>query len=121
MSFTPLKYNEELKKYQFSFSKIKVVKKLIACLTFSLLPFTFIPQDLKATTEPIGIELKNDSVGVKNKLVPRISEIRKTGENNIKDMQNILKEKESRGIISAIFFISLGAIIAFIVIMVLIV
>jgi hypothetical protein len=99
------------------------VKNLIACLLLTLFSFVFIPHELKATGESVRTELINDSTVVKNKLARKLGEI--TG---IEKQVNFLKERksddkkmsrhESRGIISAVFFIAIGAVIAFIVIMV---
>jgi hypothetical protein len=100
------------------------MKNIIACLTISLLSFVFIPCESKAAVSGInGTEMPLDST-FKSNLSSRISEIKTIGKSGLsmEEMKKLRKDmretKERRGLISAVFFMAVGAFVAFILILI---
>jgi hypothetical protein len=96
------------------------MKKIVVCLIIALLTSTFIPNDLKATNGFAKTELPADSAAIKT----RLSEIKTMSKSMLTkaELKTLRKDvgenkKEHRGIISAVFFIAIGAVLAIIVLM----
>ncbi len=100
------------------------MKKIILCSLTSFLAFTFIPSEAKATTNPVKTEIPTATTKIN--LITRLDEIKTMDKSTLNNAEKKALRKEVRSIdkslrdVSGGVYISVGALLLIILILILI-